>query len=464
MEYLGVTYNVKHPPVLDPNFIPFGVWMEAYRSGAKKRVAIAVERLNGHISVRQTVIHGTPDMAEADYRYMERYVKFLLWAIGGFRVYICGCDHIAQRLRSAYTLDGERNFECAFFQRIYGRPLEILNLPLNECPSASEEPLPIGGHWDGCRIGFDAGGSDRKVSAVIDGKCVFSEEVIWDPKNQSDPKYHFDEIVKAFRTAASKMPRVDAIGVSSAGVILDNAPMIASLFIKVPHEHREEVKTIYTRAAAEIGDVPVMVANDGDVTALAGALSLNVGSIMGIAMGTGEAVGYVDKNKNLLGWINELSFAPFDLNEEGIPDSWSTDIGVGSRYFSQNTAIFLAARAGIELDPVLPPAEKLVVIQQLMEQGDFRAQAVFETIGIYLAYAVELYSQFYDIRHLIILGRVTSGKGGEAILRSCLTVLADEFPALNDKIQIMLPDENTRRLGQSVTAASLPIISRQAEV
>lgn len=460
MEYLGITYNMNHPPVLDPNFIPCGVWMDAYRSGAKKRVAVAVERLNGHISVRHTVIHDTADMAEADYRYIERYVKFLLWAIGGFRVYIYGCDNIAQRLRSAYTLDGERNFDCAFFQRLYNRPLEILNLPLNECPAASEEPLPFGSHWDGCRIGFDAGGSDRKVSAVVDGKCVFSEEVIWNPKNQSDPQYHYNEIVKALRTAASKMPRVDAIGVSSAGVILDNAPMIASLFIKVPHDRREEVKTIYTRAAAEIGDVPIMVANDGDVTALAGAISLDVGSIMGIAMGTGEAVGYVDKDKNLLGWINELSFAPLDLNEEGFVDSWSTDVGVGSKYLSQSTVIILAARAGIELDPLLSPAEKLVEVQKLMEQDDFRAQAVFETMGNYLAYAVDLYSQFYEIQNLIILGRVTSGKGGEAMLRSCLTVLADEFPALNEKIRIRLPDENTRRLGQAVAAASLPVITK----
>ena len=69
-----------------------------------------------------------------------------------------------------------------------------------------------------------------------------------------------------------------------------------------------------------------------------------------------------------------------------------------------------------------------------------------------------LYARFYDIRHLMILGRVMSGKGGERILSSCQAVLADEFPGLYEKVQVMLPDEKTRRVGQSVAAASLPAL------
>ena len=98
MEYLGVNYNLKHVPALDPEFIPFGVWTDAYLKGAKQPIAIAVERDKGHVSVRHTYIHGTPEMAEADYRYVERYVKFLLWSIGGFRVSVCGCSDIAKQL------------------------------------------------------------------------------------------------------------------------------------------------------------------------------------------------------------------------------------------------------------------------------------------------------------------------------------------------------------------------------
>ena len=459
MKYLGVEYHVKHLPELDEGFIPFGVWSEAYLKGADKPIAIAVERDKGHVSVRETKIYGTAEMAEADYRYVERFVKFLLWSIGGFRVSICGCSEIAQRLQKAYTADGERHFDYTFVQQLYERELEILDLPLEECPKANEEALPIGGHMDGCRIGFDAGGSDRKVSAVIDGEPVYSEEVVWFPKLNEDPTYQYNEILAAFRTAASKMPRVDAIGVSSAGVFIGNAPMISSIFYKVPRSKWDYVKTVFDRAAAEIGpNVPILVANDGDVSALAGAMGLDKGNLMGMAMGTSEAVGYVDKDKNVLGWINELAFAPVDLQADAMQDEWSTDYGVGCKYFSQDAVIKLAPRAGIELDSELSPAEKLKVVQGLMETDDPRAQAVFRSIGAYLAYAVVQYSQFYDIEHLMMLGRVMSGKGGDTILQVCNDILKEEYPALAAKCEVMLPDEKTRRVGQSVAAASLPAI------
>ncbi|MBQ5928079.1 MAG: ROK family protein [Oscillibacter sp.] len=459
MKYLGIEYSLKHLPELDEGFIPFGVWSEAYLKGAKQPLAIAVERDKGHISVRETKIYGTPDMAEADYRYVERFVKFLLWSIGGFRVYICGCSEIAQRLQKAYTADGERQFDFTFVGQLYERDLEILDLPYDKCPAANEEALPIGGHMEGCRIGFDAGGSDRKVSAVIDGEPVYSEEVVWFPKLNEDPTYQYNEILAAFRTAASKMPRVDAIGVSSAGVFIGNAPMISSIFYKVPRSEWDYVKTVFDRAAAEIGpNVPILVANDGDVSALAGAMGLGKGNLMGMAMGTSEAVGYVDKDQNVLGWINELAFAPVDLQEDAMQDEWSTDYGVGCKYFSQDAVIKLAPRAGIELDPQLSPAEKLKVVQGLMEADDPRAQAVFRSIGAYLAYAVVQYSQFYDIEHLMMLGRVMSGKGGDTILQVCNDILKEEYPELAAKCEVMLPDEKTRRVGQSVAAASLPAI------
>ena len=456
MQYLGVSYELQHPPKLDGGFIPFGIWMNEYEKGATVPIAIAVERNDGLISVRHAKIHGTEAMAAADYRFVERYTKFLLWSIGGFRVYVCGCSAIAQQLRKAYSPDGERAFDFDFFQKLYERPLEIVDLALGQCPAPKESPTPIGGHTQGCRIGFDAGGSDRKVSAVIDGEVVYSEEVVWHPKVNPDPNYQYTEILTAFRTAASKMPRVDGIGVSSAGVFIGNAPMISSIFYCVPRDRWDEVKTVYDRAAAEIGDVPIVVANDGDVTALAGAMGMDCGNIMGLAMGTSEAVGYVDQDRNVLGWISELAFAPVDLNEDAMCDEWSTDIGVGCKYFSQDAVNKLAPRAGIALDETLTPAEKLKVVQELMEADDPRAQAVFHDIGIYLAYTVALYNRFYDIRHLMVLGRVMSGKGGEEILSTCQSVLKDEFPCLYEKVQVMLPDEKTRRVGQSVAAASLP--------
>ena len=460
MQYLGISYEMKHAPKLDPTFVPFGIWREAYLKGATQPIAIAVEREAGKISVHHTKIYATPEMAEADYRYVERYVKFLLWSVGGFRIYVCGCSDLAKKLQQDYTPEGARRFDCEFFHNTYERDVEVIDLPLDKCPEQNESAAPIGGHLDGCRIGFDAGGSDRKVSAVIDGECVYSEEVVWFPKLQEDPDYHYGHIVDAFKTAASKMPRVDAIGVSSAGVFIGNAPMVASLFIKVPRSNWEKVKTIYDRAALEIGDVPIVVANDGDVTALAGAMGLGVGSIMGIAMGTSEAVGYVDKDKNVLGWLNELAFAPVDLQAGAMQDEWSTDYGVGCKYFSQDAVIKLAPFAGIELDPALSPAEKLKVVQVLMAEDDERAKAIYETIGAYLAYTTVLYSQFYDIEHMMMLGRVMSGKGGDTILSVCNAILADEFPELAKKVEVMLPDEKTRRVGQSVAAATLPEIRK----
>ncbi len=457
MQYLGIEYQMKHPPKLEPEFIPFGVWRAAYLKDAKQPIAIALERDKGRVSVHHTCIHGTPEMAEADYRYVERYIKFLLWSTGGFRVSICGCSQLAARLKEAYQIGGDREFDFTFVNQLYERDLEILDLPLSECPAANEVAEPMGGNMDGCRIGFDAGGSDRKVSAVIDGECVYSEEVIWFPKLQNDPDYHFGHIVEAFKTAASKMPRVDAIGVSSAGTFIGNAPMVASLFIKVPRSNWDKVKTIYDRAAAEIDpNVPILVANDGDVSALAGAMGLGKGNLMGIAMGTSEAVGYVDEDQNVLGWINELAFAPVDLNGTAMQDEWSTDFGVGCKYFSQDAVIKLAPKAGIEIPADLSLAEKLKFVQGLMEDDDPRAIAVFETIGAYLAYTTVLYSQFYNIEYMMLLGRVMSGKGGDTILKVCNQILADEYPELAAKCSVTLPDEKMRRVGQSVAAASLP--------
>ena len=459
MQYLGVEYKQKYTPKLDPQFIPFGVWRAAYLKDAKQPIAIAVERDKGRVSVHRTCIHGTPEMAEADYRYVERYVKFLLWSTGGFRVSICGCSELAQKLQKAYTPEGDRHFDYTFVNQLYERNLEILDLPLEACPASNEVPESIGGYMDGCRIGFDAGGSDMKVSAVVDGETIFSEEVVWLPKLNSDPEYHYEHIVKAMQLAASKMPRVDAIGVSSAGTFIGNAPMVASLFIKVPRSNWDKVKTIYDRAGAAVNpDAPLLVANDGDVSALAGAMGLGKGNLMGIAMGTSEAVGYVDKDQNVLGWINELAFAPVDLCENAMQDEWSTDFGVGCKYFSQDAVIKLAPAAGIELPEELTLAEKLKFVQKLMEADDPRAQAIFETIGVYLAYTTVLYAQFYDIEYMMLLGRVMSGKGGDTILRVCNEILADEYPELAAKCSVTLPDEKMRRVGQSVAAASLPKI------
>ena len=442
MQYLGIEYSIKNLPALDADFIPFGVWAKAYLKEAARPFKIAVERENGLVSVFETKLRGA-EFAEANVRFVERFVKMLLWSVGGWRVYLCGDDAVAKQMQDAYRAGGKRDFEIVVSDETH-------------FPAAHEQTKKAGGHTNGCRIGFDAGGSDRKVSAVVDGKTVYSEEVVWHPKTSEDPQYQYDGIVAAFKTAASKMPRVDGIGVSSAGVFIGNAPMVSSIFLKVPRSRREEVKTIFDRAAKEIGDVPIVVANDGDVSALAGSMSLGAGCVMGLAMGTSEAVGYVNADCNLLGWFSELAFAPVDLNEHAMRDEWSGDLGVGCKYFSQDAVIKLAPAAGIALAESLTPAEKLKEVQKLAEQGVSYAQDIFKSIGVYLGHTLCLYEMLYDIRNLIVLGRVASGVGGELIVAECQRVLNEEYPELAQKLCVMLPDENFRRVGQSMAAASLP--------
>lgn len=457
MQYLGIDYQVAHMPPLDPDFIPFGVWAQAYLKEATHPFRVAIERENCNISVFTSKLRGdqTP---QANLRFAERFVKFLLWSVGGKRVYLCGCDEIGRVLQKRYTQIGDRAFDVGFMNDVFEVPFEIVLCDETRFPAAQEATKSIGGHLNGCRIGFDAGGSDRKVSAVIDGKTVYSEEVVWFPKLSEDPTYQFEGILDSFRTAASKLPRVDAIGVSSAGVFVGNSPMVSSLFIKVPRSRREEVKSVYDRAAKEIGDVPIVVANDGDVSALAGAMSLNEGNVMGLAMGTSEAVGYVNQDGHILGWFNELAFAPVDLNESAMRDEWSGDIGVGCKYFSQDAVIKLADHAGLSLEGN-SPAEKLKAAQALAESGNETALDIFRSIGVYLAHTLVLYNQIYDLRYLLVLGRVASGVGGNVLMDSCHETLKADYPALAEKITVMLPDEKARRVGQSIAAASLPEVS-----
>ena len=453
--------KMKFTAPLDKQFQPMELVLREYEAdvaaNAHQKLYLALERSDGCIERYDMDIFadGVDDARSCG--IVERFVKTILWTVGGWKITVCGSKVVYDFLRTAYRKDGLRQFDAGFMSRVYEHPFEVVYAQTPEAlPAVRKNPSAVGRHLDGCRIGFDAGGSDRKVSAVIDGEPVYSEEVVWNPKLSEDPQYQFDGIVDSFKTAASKMPRVDAIGVSSAGVFIGNAPMVSSLFIKVPRSRREEVKTIYDRAAKEIGDIPIVVANDGDVTALAGAMSLETGGVLGIAMGTSEAGGYVAPDGNVLGWFNELAFAPVDLNENAAQDEWSGDIGVGCKYFSQDAVIKLAPAAGIELDESFTPAQKLSAVQALLEQGHAGAEKIFLSIGSYLAHTLALYGRYYEIRYLLVLGRVASGKGGELIVSECNRVLKDEYPDF--KGIVMLPDEKTRRVGQSVAAPSLPAI------
>jgi predicted NBD/HSP70 family sugar kinase len=212
---------------------------------------------------------------------------------------------------------------------------------------------------------------------------------------------------------------------------------------------------VFKRVQKEWG-VPVVVMNDGDVTALAGALSLRQKGMLGVAMGSSEAAGFMDSQGRILGWLNELAFAPVDYNPEAAADEWSGDRGVGALYFSQQAVNKLLPAAGIKLPKEMGLPERLKEVQALMAKGDERAAKIYQTIGVYLGYAIAHYAAFYDYRHMLILGRVTTGKGGDIVLDKAREVLAREFPDVAARIAIHVPDEKSRRVGQAVAAASLP--------
>ena len=450
---------------LDPQFQPMVKVLADFKTAVAKaesqKVIIAVERNDGYTAtVDLDIFADNIGHDQENYEIAERIIKTLLWVYGGYKVFVAGSKVLFDRIDADYSKGGAREFDVNFMSRVYEKPFEVIYIEnIADAPKEYAVSAPVGRHLDGCRIGFDAGGSDRKVSAVVDGETVYSEEVVWHPKLQTDPMYHYEGILSAMKTAASHMPRVDAIGVSSAGVYINNKIMVASLFIKVSDEDFENtVKNMYINVAKEIGDVPVEVANDGDVTALAGAMSLEDNNVLGVAMGTSEAAGYVDGNGNITGWLNELAFVPVDFCKDAMVDEWSGDYGCGVKYFSQDAVIKLAPAAGIELDESLSPAEKLKVVQKLMEEGDSRAADIYETIGTYFGYTIAYYSTFYDIKHVLIMGRVTSGDGGVILLNKANEVLKTEFGELAEKIQLHSPDEKARRVGQSVAAASLPEI------
>ena len=449
-------------PVLDKNFYPMIQALNDFdalvkKSGKSVRVTLVAERSGGYNYVYSydALQDGVNDAF--NFRIAERMAKTILWVVGGFKISVAGSKSIYEYLKKAYTLDGLRAFDVDFMSGVYEKPFEVEWLENDQIPAQKNNSVRVGGYLKGCRIGFDAGGSDRKVSAVIDGEVVYSEEVVWNPKVTEDPTYHYNEILTAMKTAASKMPRVDAIGVSSAGVYVDNKIMVASLFIKVDKQkHGDYVKNMYINVAKEMGeDIPLEVANDGDVTALAGAIDLNDNGVLGIAMGTSEAVGYINTQGGINGWLSELAFAPVDFNEGAMVDEWSGDVGVGCKYFSQDAVIKLAEAGGHKFADGLTPAQKLKEIQALMDKDDALAQQIYEDIGVYLAHTIPFYAKFYDIKHMLLLGRVMGGKGGDTILSTCKKVLAEEYPEFAT-LDIGLPDEKNRRVGQSIAAASLP--------
>ncbi len=460
-------FNVPlaQPLALDPQYRPLSLGVKRYRQalaahGSHETVVVGLEQNTG--SVARLELKVFPQGAgrdEDNLRYVSWMLNGLLWVCGGWRVSVGGPKALCAAIADEYSVDGPWKFEREIMGQAFNRTFELVVMDPAAIPPAGKGALSLGGNLQGCRIGFDLGASDYKVAAVVDGEVVFSTEIPWTPKTESDPAYHYHCINEGFKLAASHMPRLDAIGGSSAGILVDNQVMVASLFRAVPKERfLQDVSPIFLKLR-EAWKVPMEVINDGDVTALAGGLSLEKNGILGIALGSSEAVGFLDRNGKITGWLNELAFSTVDANPTAGTDDWSGNPGVGAAYFSQQAVDKLAGTAGLSFPADMGLPERLKEVQALMAQGDPRARAIFETIGAYLGYTLPWYAEFYDMEHAMILGRVTSGEGGEIILAKAKNILASEFPAVAKAISIFLPDEKSRRVGQAVAAASLPALA-----
>lgn len=444
---------MKPPPKITPPFQPeFEPAVLAMRDKNGVKVEVALERSPDSIS------RAIAEIPDGNFRLLERWLKFLLWSRGAHRIHFSGPKELCDQLRQHYAESATGKFDAEIMgRRIYERPFEVVWCPTEKLPAAREQSAALGGHLNGCRIGFDLGASDRKVSAVIDGNPVFTEEVPWDPRSQADPQWHFDQINDSLKRAAEHLPRVDAIGGSAAGVYVNNQVKVASLFRGVPEDlFVKRVKGLFQELKRAWNNIPVEVVNDGEVTALAGAMSLKAGGVLGISMGSSQAGGYVTPGGQITSWLNELAFAPIDYNSNAPVDEWSGDYGCGVQYFSQQAVGRLIPKAGLGIRSDLPLPEKLVEVQKAMAAGDERAAKIYQTIGVCFGYAVAHYASFYDFRHLLILGRVTTGQGGAVIIDEAQRVLREGFPEL--EIRFHMPDEKEKRHGQAIAAASLPLI------
>jgi predicted NBD/HSP70 family sugar kinase len=420
-------------------------------------VGLALEQSDGSVYQFHTQIFPEDHpRASANFIYIERIVKFLLWSRGGFRIYISGPADLAGQLAAHYRQSASGKFDSQLVgERIFDHEIEVVRS--SDLPPERHSAASLGRHLNGYRIGFDLGGSDRKVAAVIDGKVVFSDETVWDPYFQPDPQYHFDGVMDSLIKAAAHLPRVDAIGGSAAGVYVNNRVRVASLFRGVPPEaFNRRVRNLFFEIKAAWKDVPFEVVNDGEVTALAGSMSLGRNRVLGISLGTSTAGGYVNAEGNITSWLNELAFVPVDYNPDAPKDEWSGDYGCGVQYFSQQCVGRLLGPAGIDVDSKLPLPEKLKHVQHLMDKGDKRARGIYQTIGVYLGYGVAHFADFYNLENVLILGRVTSGPGGDIIITTAKNVLKTEFPELSTQVNFHIPDEKEKRHGQAVAAASLP--------
>lgn len=486
-KHLIVKPKVAAP--LDPGFAPVVLGKRQYLQAAKDckdTLDWALPRADGCARYSLPVFPEGSDDAEASVYLAGVLIQEMIWQRSASELQLAGPTKICETLKQAFSKGGAYEYEAGSMPNVCGTPdkaFEVKIVDKAALPEAKDAPQVCGKDASGCRLAFDLGKSDIKTVAVKDNEVLDSAETEWDVTNV-DPEYHFKAITDAMRKtidrAVAKDPsyKIQAVGGSATGTVsADNDATWCDIFPNVPPDvYKEKVVGIFKRIAKDVaGDVPLKVINDGEVTALAAVQKLKgLGNVMGISMGSSEGGGYANADGNLLGWINELCYIRLDLNPEAPTDPWTKGAhrGISHMYLGQRGATKLAAKAGVKVPEnlVYPHADMctirhenhaqaLKMIQEAMKDPAQEPQVkqLYETCGVYLGYGLAQYSEFYKIDHVMILGRVSKGAGGDLMLATAKRVLETEFPEYAG-ITFHTADDHFKAVGQCIAAAALPSI------
>jgi predicted NBD/HSP70 family sugar kinase len=478
MKYLLCRPAVPAP--LDPNFAPLVLAKKNYLkhvAGSKDFVEWALPRADGCARYKLPVFAESHADVECSIYLAGVLIQEMIWQRSASELQLAGPAKICEALKQAYSIGGAYEFEVSSMPKVCGTPdvpFTVKIVDASALPAAKDTPQVCGKEANGCRLAFDLGKSDIKTVAVKDGEVLYSKETEWDVTNP-DPDYHYKMITDALKLAKATLPKVDAVGGSATGTISgDNGATWCDIFPNVPPDvYKAKVVDIFRRMSKEIaGDVPLKVINDGEVTALAAVQKIGKGNIMGISMGSSEGGGYANADGNLMGWINELCYIRLDMNPEAPTDPWSKGhhTGLSHMYLGQRGATKLAGKViqGLPENYVYPHpgmctikhedhAQCLKLIQKAMADPSQEAEVskLYETIGVYLGYGLAQYCEFYPIDHVMILGRVSKGKGGDLVLNTAKKVLETEFPKFAH-IEFHTADDHFKAVGQCIAAAALP--------
>jgi len=478
--------NVDAP--LDPDFSPLYLGKKQYLQATKNctdKLKWALPRPGGCGRGELPVFPEGHKNCDASVYMASVLINNMMWERAAASLELSGPAWMTASMVAAYTTDGPCSFEVKNMPNACGTPdtpFGVTVVAAKDLSKAKETPSKCGTEANGSRLAFDLGKSDIKVVVVKDNEVLYSKETEWDVTNV-DPDYHFNAIKAAMEIGKAELEKtgskIEAIGGSATGAISANSEATwCDCFPNVPPDvYQEKVVNIFHRLRDALAPgVPLKVINDGEVTALAAYSKLGgKGNILGISMGSSEGGGYANKDGDLLGWINELCFLKLDLNPEAPHDPWTkgTHSGISHMYLGQRGATKLAKAGGIEApENQLWPhpdmctikhdnhAQCLKLIQKAMTDPAKEPQArkIYETVGVYLGYGLCQYLDHYRIDHLMILGRVSKGAGGDIMLEVAKSVLAKEKPKV--KIEFHTADDHFKAVGQCIAAAALPELKK----